>query len=214
MPNLPFIKFKKTYRIIGVSLKCLLCVILLSLSLSGKVSAQTTAKGLGVKAGYQLSNVTHRSFFNRNQSGLYAGVFLQKSGWKNLEFQHELLYSQEGHDFTADFQGYGLTNLAIKLHYLEGNSSIKFRLFNNFFLYPGLQFSVLLSHQTETTNDKIDYLKYEDPNSLELSLMGGAVYEFNEDISVNLRYTRGIMQSPRNAPDNVVFSFGVDLLLL
>ncbi|PWT76457.1 MAG: hypothetical protein C5B59_06440 [Bacteroidetes bacterium] len=98
-------------------------------------SAQTIHKSIGpsdkpmyfgIKAGLNFSNITNASQIGASsRTGWHAGVFMN-TGSKLFSFRLELLYSQQGYNFSTDSSSGSLTHNYIYLASLMGINVTKF----------------------------------------------------------------------------------------
>lgn len=171
-------------------------------------------KAIGVKAGLQRSNITSRNYFiAKSTPGFHLGVILKKPVLDNSILQYELLYSRKGFEQTLKIPPYNATGMTAQLDYIEGNSLIKFKLYRRLYAYPGIQFSLLVRNYAEVTDVNLNNFSYDNPNTGEVSWIGGIGYKLNDHWRIDLRYTKGSIGFQSTAPKNKVISLGMEYFL-
>jgi hypothetical protein len=158
----------------------------------------------GVKAGVNLANLTG-DFDPSIKVGFHVGGFMEYKVSKKFTIQPELLYSTQGAKYNSTEVGdnisvSGETN--IKLAYLNLPVMAKYYISNKFSLEAGPQIGFLLSAKNEFDFTGIylgepisvsgeEDIKY-DLNSIDFGINFGAGYDFNDKISLGLRYNLGL----------------------
>jgi hypothetical protein len=158
----------------------------------------------GVKAGINLANLTSNEDLSM-RIGFHVGGFMQYKLSEKFALQPELLFSTQG----AKYQGSGaLSGYVIsvesnyKLAYLNLPVMAKYYVSNKFSFEAGPQIGFLLSAKNEfdysgtllgepiSDSGEIDIK--DDFNSFDFGINFGAGYDFNDKISLGLRYNLGL----------------------
>ena len=154
----------------------------------------------GAKAGLNLSTIVGDDIDNADmKAGLYFGGFMNVSLNDRLSFQPELLYSVQGakDEYKEEDFSYEET---MKLSYLNIPLLLKMSLgaSNRVHIYAGPQLGFLLDAESDYeevdysgsysgTEDIKDYI-----NSFEFSLNLGLSFNVSDNLSLDVRYNRGL----------------------
>lgn len=161
-------------------------------------------KSWGIKAGYNLSNVTSDSeVSNENEfglndpntrSGFHVGVFSNKKISDGFGIGTELLYSQQGTQTPGPLN----SESEFKLDYLSAPITARFFISDGFNIYSGIQPGMVLKARQEfeggTGNTLVDVdLKEEDRvKDFDFSIPIGLGYNSGSGLSFDARYNLGL----------------------
>jgi len=160
----------------------------------------------GVKGGVNFANLTG-DFDPSMKVGFHIGGFMEYKVSEKFVLQPELLFSTQGAKYKDDQVGEGFSvagETNIKLSYLNLPIMAKYYVTNKFSFEAGPQIGVLLSAKNEygytgtiqgvpvSESGEIDIK--DDLNSIDFGINFGAGYDFNDKISVGLRYNLGLSE--------------------
>ncbi|MDR4954174.1 porin family protein [Chryseobacterium sp. ES2] len=166
-------------------------------------TASTSPVRFGVKAGLNISTLSNSEF--NSKAGFYGGVFANIPVAQDFSVQPEVLYSGMG--------GKAKTNSDIKLNmdYIAVPVMLQYNLIPNLYVEAGPQFGFLISAKGKGNGASVDVK--DNLKTFDFGLGLGAGYYFTQNIGVNLRYTAGLSDVPKNnngdAARNGVFQFGL-----
>jgi hypothetical protein len=158
----------------------------------------------GVKAGLNLSNLTGDGSPTM-KVGFHIGGFMEYKLSEKFAIQPELLYSTQGakYEFSESFDGESYSEeFNYKFSYLNIPIMAKYYVSEKFSLEAGPQIGFLLNADSDYdysetiagetysesgTTDIKDFI-----NSTDFAINFGAGYDFNEKISLGLRYNLGL----------------------
>ncbi len=187
-------------------MKKIVCIAFLSIYCF-QTQAQSTFAA-GVKAGVNISHLSSEAgFFDdgsdtyRNFSSLtsfYAGGFFDLNLTKVYTLSPELLYSNQGSEYTFTPNNIGNSG-TIKVSYLNMNIVNKFRITPNFYPYAGTSFDFVLDKNYDVDSD------------IDFALFIGAGFKFNRNFGIEARAKKGlipVLDYSDGNHNNVVFQFG------
>lgn len=182
---------------------------ILAVSFVNAQDAKTDGKDgikFGVKAGVNFANLT--GDFNPSMKiGFHLGGFMQYKVSEKFVLQPELLFSTQGAKYNDDQVGEGYLvagETDIKLSYLNIPLMAKYYVTNKFSLEAGPQIGFLLSAKDKygytgtvqgvpvSESGEIDIK--DDLNSIDFGINFGVGYDFNDKISLGLRYNLGLSE--------------------
>src|SRR5450631_328910 len=103
--------------------------------------------GLGVKAGFNFSNITNASMINgSSRTGFHVGLFLAPQSKSILGSRTELIYSRSGYNYKTD-----TVNGAVNLDYIMLTQMMAFHITKYFDIHLGGYSAYLLSAKEDTT---------------------------------------------------------------
>jgi len=136
----------------------------------------------GVKAGFNLANVSGDEFGNTDSKiGGALGVFARFDLSDKIQFQPELMYSQQG--TTAN-------NVDVNINYLNVPLMFKYLIGNGINIQAGPQLGLLMSAKADDEDIK------DDCKGMDLGLNIGLGYELEMGLGFDLRYGLGLSQIP------------------
>ena len=169
-------------------MKKIVCIAFLSIYCF-QTQAQSTFAA-GVKAGVNISHLSSEAgFFDdgsdtyRNFSSLtsfYAGGFFDLNLTKVYTLSPELLYSNQGSEYTFTPNNIGNSG-TIKVSYLNMNIVNKFRITPNFYPYAGTSFDFVLDKNYDVDSD------------IDFALFIGAGFKFNRNFGIEARAKKGLI---------------------
>jgi len=159
-----------------------LLIVMITLGLS----SQTFAQGIdfGIKAGVNFASITDAEGLD-NRTGFVAGVFVGGKLGDKLGIQADLLYSQQGAEFSAG---------KFNLDYVNVPIVFKYFVTDVIHLHAGPQFGVLVNDETQTTiGETINDIATKD---FDLSGVVGVGLDLPLGIRIDGRYNFGLSDVP------------------
>jgi hypothetical protein len=152
----------------------------------GLISFTSNAQGLdfGVKAGVNFANITDASELS-SRTGFVAGIFLGGKLNDNLGLQGELLYSQQGAEFSLG---------EFNLDYVNVPILVKYYVSNGLNIQAGPQFGVLVNDETQTVIGEV--INDIATNDFDISGVIGVGYDIPLGLRVSGRYNFGLNDVP------------------
>jgi hypothetical protein len=178
----------------------IILVIILLLSLSAVSKAQDTHFGL--KAGLNISSLDVKRGVDWDaKAGFHFGGLAHVHLTPHFAVQPEIVFSQQGGEYSSDKWKINYLNIPVLLQYMTGSG---------FRLQTGPQLGFALSSEVKQGDIEID--NDDDVNTIDFSWSFGASYLFPGGIGVDARYNHGItnIYEPE-VPEvrNRVFQLGV-----
>ncbi len=160
--------------------------ILFSFFFLQELNAQQRFKG-GIVAGVNLSQIDGDDLAGYNQPGINAGGMVAAILSDKVQLTMELLFSQKGsHRSKHDSQSAALDNM--RLNYVEAPFLISY--FDwRFRFYAGFSYARLFSYKLKDYNGE-DVTDTYDFRSNVFSFFGGATYEINDNVGIDIRWGR------------------------
>jgi hypothetical protein len=167
-------------------------------------------KQLGIKGGYDLSNRTESGASDLIApilptdsdplSSFYIGGYAEFSITDHISLSPELLYARRGRKL---FYTQNNINITSVYHDLAAPVLVMFRILKRFQLYTGPEFSYVLSNHWEGTSGigpvsggtGSGSNKYE--RRFDIALSAGLSFEVIKNLSVDLRYNRGLLDQSK-----------------
>ncbi|RXM38892.1 PorT family protein [Chryseobacterium sp. CH21] len=166
-------------------------------------TASSSPVRFGLKAGLNISNISNSDL--NSKAGFYGGVFANIPVAQDFSVQPEVLYSGLGG------KAKGNSNAKINMDYIAVPVMLQYNLIPNLYVEAGPQFGFLVSAKAKSngvSGDIKDNLK-----TFDFGIGLGAGYYFTQNIGVNVRYTAGLSDVPKNNTDdasrNGVFQVGL-----
>jgi hypothetical protein len=186
---------------------------------SGKKPKPHRSIGIGVKAGFNFSNITNASQINSSsRTGYHLGLFLAPESHSILGSRTELIYSRHGYNY-KDSAGSG----SINLDYIMLAQLVAINITKYVQLQFGGQTAYLLSAKTDSSqstgnasaDQAISYynrLDYGFAGGVEIHPYKGLLIGARYNISLNNLYKQPASFSPANpTPSYVPSSSSIDL---
>ncbi len=150
----------------------------------GTLSMNAQGIDFGIKAGVNFANITDATGLD-NRTGFVAGVFVGGKFNDNLGIQADLLYSQQGGEFSAgDFN----------LDYVNVPILIKYFVSQGFNIQAGPQFGVVVNDDTQTVvGETINDIA---TNNFDVAGVIGLGYDLPMGLRVDGRYSFGLSDVP------------------
>lgn len=157
----------------------------------------------GLKAGLNISNISNSDL--NSKAGFYGGVFANIPVAKDFSVQPEVLYSGMGGKDKSN------SNVKLNMDYIAVPVMLQYNLIPNLYVEAGPQFGFLISAKGKGNGVSVDVK--DNLKTFDFGIGLGAGYYFTQNIGVNVRYTAGLSDVPKNntgdASRNGVFQFGV-----
>ena len=184
---------------------------------------------LGIKGGYNLSNITSEYYAENNRkTGFYLGVLTEIPLGTKFSIQSEILYATYGADVFIINYGGGPTETEFSLDYLQIPVLGKFYIFKNLSIEIGPSFNFLVNDRgyrpglsnVVDRNGNIINQKGIDPygSNFELSGLVGISYKLSKTLLGSARFTKGLSNA-FNPPSrtlgkekNNAFQFGIGFI--
>lgn len=196
-----------------------LAVFLFSFS---SINAQTT---YGIRAGVNSSGLkgeTINTFNNlidltdgyaetRNRTGFYAGGYVQIPLSDRVSIESGAYYSQKGYSLKGDFTIgkndflNASASATLQSHYIDVPLLVNVNLTEGLFVYGGPQVSYLVNNNLDVRAGALginvlrkDFDVTSAFNRADISLVGGAGYQFENGFSINAGYDHGLQPVDNN----------------
>lgn len=173
---------------------------------SQKTSTSTASSSpvrFGVKAGLNISTISNSDL--NSKAGFYGGVFANIPVAQDFSVQPEVLYSGMGG------KAKGSNNVKLNMDYIAVPVMLQYNLIPNLYVEAGPQFGFLISAKGKGNGGSVDVK--DNFKTFDFGLGLGAGYYFTQNIGVNVRYTAGLSDIPKNnngdASRNGVFQLGL-----
>jgi hypothetical protein len=152
----------------------------------------------GVKGGLNISNFS--ADYNTDALvGFQLGGFAEIKVIDKLVIQPELLFSAQGAKYSFDRRDYN-----IRLNYFNIPVLAKYYITKEFTVEAGPQLGFLVSATNDGTNVNGDY------KTIDAGFNLGAGYNFNDNLSLGLRYTIGLSGIEKDRRDYGYYGRGYD----
>ena len=159
-----------------------LLIVMIAIGMSTQVFAQGI--DFGIKAGVNFSSITDATGLD-NRTGFVAGVFVGGKLGDKLGVQADLLYSQQGAEFSGGEFNLDYVNVPIVLKYFVTNV---------IHIHAGPQFGVLVNDETQTViGETINDIATKD---FDLSGVVGIGLDLPMGIRLDGRYNFGLSDVP------------------
>jgi hypothetical protein len=160
-------------------MKIILFIVLL-LGISALTKAQDTHFGL--KAGLNISSLeVKRGVDWDSKAGFHFGGLAHVHLAPHFAVQPEVIFSQQGGEYSSDKWKINYLNIPVLLQYMSGGG---------FRIQTGPQLGFAISSEVKQGNVEID--NDDDVNTVDFSWTFGASYLFPGGIGVDARYNHGI----------------------
>jgi hypothetical protein len=143
---------------------------------------------VGVKMGVGVANVPYKDFDHKARSSFNIGFYFQQPLSKKIAVQPELIYTLKG--YTApifQFADTSQVKMSVLYQYLNLPVMILFDVSNKFRLEAGPELGYLMRASGYSSNafssEKFD-----------LGLAAGAMFKLSDRLSLDLRYTHGMLK--------------------
>lgn len=173
---------------------------------SQKTSTSTASASpvrFGVKAGLNISTISNSDL--NSKAGFYGGVFANIPVAQDFSVQPEVLYSGMGGKYK------GNSDVKLNTDYIAVPVMLQYNLIPNLYVEAGPQFGFLVSAKGKSNGASVDVK--DNLKTFDFGIGLGAGYYFTQNIGVNLRYTAGLSDVPKNnngdAARNGVFQIGL-----
>jgi len=175
-------------------------------SFAQKTSTSTAASSpvrFGLKAGLNISTISNSDA--NSKAGFYGGVFANIPVAQDFSVQPEVLYSGMGAKAKEN------SNVKLNTDYIAVPVMLQYNLISNLYVEAGPQFGFLISAKGKVNGNSVDVK--DNFKTFDFGLGLGAGYYFTQNIGVNVRYTAGLSDIPKNNTDdasrNGVFQIGL-----
>ncbi|RLJ32522.1 opacity protein-like surface antigen [Chryseobacterium sp. 7] len=175
-------------------------------SFAQKTSTSTAASSpvrFGLKAGLNISSISNSDL--NSKAGFYGGVFANIPVAQDFSVQPEVLYSGLGGKYK------GNSDIKLNTDYIAVPVMLQYNLIPNLYVEAGPQFGFLISAKGKGNGASVDVK--DNFKTFDFGLGLGAGYYFTQNIGVNVRYTAGLSDIPKNntgdASRNGVFQIGL-----
>lgn len=152
-------------------------------------NANTEALQLGVRAGYNLSNLSGDladEIDTKSLSGFHIGLFTEFPVAPRFSIQPEVMYSTQG----AKFEGLG-SEATLRTQYLNVPVLAKFYVAEGFNLQAGPQIGFLTGAEYQVDGaDDIDVS--DNMKGTDFGLLFGAGYKVAQGVTIDARYNMGL----------------------
>ena len=152
-------------------------------------NANTEALQLGVRAGYNLSNLSGDladEIDTKSLSGFHIGLFTEFPVAPRFSIQPEVMYSTQG----AKFEGMG-SEATLRTQYLNVPVLAKFYVAEGFNLQAGPQIGFLTGAEYQMDGaDDIDVS--DNMKGTDFGLLFGAGYKVAQGVTIDARYNMGL----------------------
>ena len=152
-------------------------------------NANTEALQLGVRAGYNLSNLSGDladEIDTKSLSGFHIGLFTEFPVAPRFSIQPEVMYSTQG----AKFEGLG-SEATLRTQYLNVPVLAKFYVAEGFNLQAGPQIGFLTGAEYQMDGaDDIDVS--DNMKGTDFGLLFGAGYKVAQGVTIDARYNMGL----------------------
>lgn len=152
-------------------------------------NANTEALQLGVRAGYNLSNLSGDladEIDTKSLSGFHIGLFTEFPVAPRFSIQPEVMYSTQG----AKFEGMG-SEATLRTQYLNVPVLAKFYVAEGFNLQAGPQIGFLTGAEYQVDGaDDIDVS--DNMKGTDFGLLFGAGYKVAQGVTIDARYNMGL----------------------
>jgi opacity protein-like surface antigen len=174
-------------------------IIFAAVAVFGFAFANAQETKFGAKAGLNLSNFTGDAEGTSTKVGFQVGAFAEIKVSEKFAVQPEVLFSVLG----AKEEFFGIT-VNSNLNYLVIPVMAKYYVADAFSLEAGPQIGFLMSAKAKADGESLDIK--DGFNSTDFGINVGAGYDVTENINLGLRYTIGVSNILKDAPDS--FSVG------
>jgi opacity protein-like surface antigen len=171
-----------------------------------KTSTSTSSSSpvrFGVKAGLNVSSISNSDL--NSKAGFYGGVFANIPVAQDFSVQPEVLYSGLGGKAKSN------SSAKINMDYIAVPVMLQYNLIPNLYVEAGPQFGFLISAKGKSNGVSVDIK--DNLKTFDFGIGLGAGYYFTQNIGVNVRYTAGLSDVPKNntgdASRNGVFQVGL-----
>ncbi|SMO44927.1 Opacity protein [Chryseobacterium rhizoplanae] len=166
-------------------------------------TASSSPVRFGVKAGLNISTISNSDL--NSKAGFYGGVFANIPVAQDFSVQPEVLYSGMGGKAKSN------SNVKLNTDYIAVPVMLQYNLIPNLYVEAGPQFGFLISAKGKANGSSVDVK--DNLKTFDFGIGLGAGYYFTQNIGVNLRYTAGLSDVPKNNPGdasrNGVFQIGL-----
>jgi opacity protein-like surface antigen len=171
-------------------------IIFAAVAVFGFAFANAQETKFGAKAGLNLSNFTGDAEGTSTKVGFQVGGFAEIKVSEKFSVQPELLFTTVG--AKADFFGFEVTET---LSYIAIPVMAKYYVADAFSLEAGPQIGFLMSAKTKADGQSED--SKDGYESTDFGINVGAGYDVTENINLGLRYTIGVSNIIKDAPDGI-----------
>ncbi|PTT26322.1 PorT family protein [Chryseobacterium sp. HMWF028] len=166
-------------------------------------TASSSPVRFGLKAGLNISSISNSDL--NSKAGFYGGVFANIPVAQDFSVQPEVLYSGMGGKAKSNNDG------KINMDYIAVPVMLQYNLIPNLYVEAGPQFGFLVSAKAKSNGVSVDIK--DNVKTFDFGIGLGAGYYFTQNIGVNVRYTAGLSDVPKNNTDdasrNGVFQVGL-----
>ena len=144
-------------------------------------------------------------------NGIYAGGFVEMPLGGAFSVQPGVYYTQKGYEMRAELAGKNLGFLSagagatVRSHYIDVPVVVKAEVVKGLQLYAGPQLSYLIKNDLRVDAGLLGISLYKDNiditrqfNKVDFGIAGGAVYTFDNGISINAGYDHGLTRIDKN----------------
>ena len=168
---------------------------------------------VGMKAGFNYTNFNGFGGTYGSRDSFHAGLFLEEVMTDVLSFRFEGNYSQKGPSmYVSNSQG-GKSQAVLKLHYLDLPALAKYQIVEDIYIFGGAQLSILLDKETKLLNKHESFVVNEIGSKAEVSGVIGASYDMFNRLTVDVRYSRGLLKLSPAGQKNFAFQASLGYLL-
>ena len=177
------------------NLKRILAVALI-LAGASKIQAQENSPSLGIKGGYNMSNLYTEDVDDQNVlSGFNIGLFATLPLSSSVALQPELIYTTKGAELQYD-NAFTAGTAKFRLNYVEVPVLIKANLTKNFNVHFGPYAAFLVDSKitNEGQNGDINFeqeIDREDLNTVDFGVAAGLGFDF-DSFGIGARYNYGL----------------------
>ena len=177
------------------NLKRILAVVLV-LAGATKIQAQENSPSLGIKGGYNMSNLYTEDVDDQNVlSGFNIGLFATLPLSSSVALQPELIYTTKGAELQYD-NAFTAGTAKFRLNYVEVPLLIKANLTKNFNVHFGPYAAFLIDSKitNEGQNGDINFeqeIDREDLNTVDFGVAAGLGFDF-DSFGIGARYNYGL----------------------
>ncbi len=149
--------------------------------------AMGQTKGIGMRFGYNFSNLSGDIEGAETLKGFHVGAFTDFKLMKRLYLQPELMFSVQGTGFSIDDDDANTASSDLKLSYLSIPVLLSYHASKKFSFTAGPQIGVLMGAKDGEHNI------VDDIESYDIAFSIGAAYKFYKDLRVSARFNRGLV---------------------
>lgn len=172
-------------------------ILLVAFAVMAFTATQAQEVRLGIKGGYNLSNLSGDIDDAKSRSSFHIGGLVEVPVSEQFSIQPEILYSSQGAEYKGSLTGYDDSKITAKLDYIQVPIMAKFYAVEGFAIEAGPQVGFLTSSkgEYETTVGDVTVTGDEDIENMKKVDVGigvGASYRLPMGIFFGARYNFGL----------------------